>query len=258
MCGGFVAAYADGGSESARARALSHATYNAGRLVTYLTLGALAGSVGHAFDLAGRAAGLGHAAALVTAGVLVLSGLWGLVPRRPMIRLGTRPRFSPFGGLSALLVRFRSRPPAVRAAVLGLSSTLLPCGWLYAFAAFAAGSGSARSGAFVMSAFWAGSLPMLLGLGVTLQGAARRLERFLPRARAALVLAVGAFTLVTRMQLPAFAAATNRPATTNGAAMTGALPGALPNRADCPCHRGHGPNAAPTPPFGASRPGGAS
>ncbi|HTQ04713.1 MAG TPA: sulfite exporter TauE/SafE family protein [Polyangiaceae bacterium] len=229
MCGGFVAAYATGPGQSPARRAAAHLAYNAGRLVTYTALGALAGSLGRALDLAGRAAGLAHAAALVTAVLLVVMGGVSLARRPGLLRLGTRPKSAFASRFGALLARFRSQPAPIRAGVLGLSSTLLPCGWLYAFAAFAAATGSARSGAWLMSAFWVGSLPMLVGLGVSLQGAARRFERHLPRARSLLVLAVGVATLVSRLQLPAFA----------GQLVPAAASRALPTRADCPCHRGH-------------------
>jgi sulfite exporter TauE/SafE len=245
MCGGFVAAYATDRDGSGARRAAAHLAYNGGRLVTYVGLGALAGLLGRALDLAGHAAGLAHAAALVTAGMLVVMGTWTLARRPGLIRLGTRPKSALASRFALLLARFRSQPAPIRAGVLGLSSTLLPCGWLYAFAAFAAASGSASEGAWLMSAFWVGSLPMLLGLGVSLQGAARRFERYLPRLRSVLVLVVGAVTLVSRLQLPAFAA-TRIPA-------AGGTSAAVPSRADCPCHRAHGTKPAATPAAGLTR-----
>ena len=54
----------------------------------------------------------------------------------------------------------RERPPVARALLLGLFSTLLPCGWLYAFAVLAAGTGGPWTGMLVMAAFWAGTVPV--------------------------------------------------------------------------------------------------
>jgi sulfite exporter TauE/SafE len=240
MCGGFVAAYA-GASEGAARRAAAHAAYNGGRLVTYLALGAAAGWVGRALDLAGSAVGLAHVAAVITGSVLVVTGLVSLVPRSRLVRLSKGPSRGPAALLAGLLGRFQAKPAVVRALVLGLSSTLLPCGWLYAFVAFAATTGSAVGGAWLMSAFWLGSLPILLGLGVSLQSLTRRFARHLPRARSLLILGVGAFTLLTRLQLPAFAAVHE------GAP---ARPGAVPNGADCPCH--HARHGAGHVTFGAN------
>jgi sulfite exporter TauE/SafE len=235
MCGGFVAAYAGAEARGAGGRAAAHAAYNGGRLLTYLGLGAVAGALGHALDLAGRAAGVAHVAGIVTGVLLLVSGALGLSARSELVRLKRGPGGSLTRGLGkglgALLASFREKPAPVRAAVLGLSSTLLPCGWLYAFAAFAAGSGSASAGAFLMSAFWLGSLPVMLGVGLSLQGLSSRFKRELPRLRSLLVLGVGAFTLLTRLQMPAFAA---------GAAhghAAGLSPEGPPMSADCPLHR---------------------
>jgi sulfite exporter TauE/SafE len=174
--------------------------------------------------LAGNALGLAHVAAVVTGMLLLASGVVSLVPRARLVRLGRGPLRGPAAWLSALLARFRTQPAVVRALVLGLSTTLVPCGWLYAFVAFAAATGSALGGAWLMSAFWLGSLPVLLGLGVSVQAISRRFARYLPRVRSLAILGVGAATLLTRLQLPAFAAAAPRNAA------------AAPTPADCPCH----------------------
>jgi sulfite exporter TauE/SafE len=240
MCGGFVAAYA-GADERAASRAAAHAAYNAGRLATYLALGAAAGGLGRVLELAGSAVGLAHVAAVLTGALLVGSGLFSLIPRPRLVRLGRGPARGPAALLAALLGRFRRRPAVVRALVLGLSTTLLPCGWLYAFVAVAATTGSAASGAWLMSAFWLGSLPMLLGLGVSVQLLTRRFARYLPRVRSVVLLGAGLAALFTHLQLPAFAAAAERTDTAGHA---------LPTPADCPCHRGK--HAPAQPVFGTS------
>jgi uncharacterized protein len=232
MCGGFVAAYASASEGDRASRSAAHVLYNGGRLVTYLALGAAAGALGGALDLAGRAAGIAHVAAFATGSLLLVSGLVGLVPRPAVIRLKRRAPRPIARRVTALLASFRDKPPAVRAALLGLSSTLLPCGWLYAFAALAASTGSALSGAWLMTAFWLGSLPMLLGVGISLHALAKRLWARLPRLRPVLVLSVGVITLLSRFQMPAFAAPLDQP--------RGASASALPKSADCACHKRHG------------------
>jgi hypothetical protein len=101
-----------------------------------------------------------------------------------------------------VLARARERPPALRALALGLATTLLPCGWLHAFTLTAAGSGTAWRGAAVMAAFWAGSVPALAGVGVLAHSLARPLRARLPVLTAALVVAVGALTLLGRLPVP--------------------------------------------------------
>ena len=72
MCGGFVAFYAGTGDGRA---GLSHAAYNLGRLAAYAVLGAMAGALGLALDLASAPIGIPRAAA-VLAGLLIT--LWGI------------------------------------------------------------------------------------------------------------------------------------------------------------------------------------
>ena len=232
MCGGFVAAYAGNAGRSAAERALSHVAYNGGRLVTYAALGALSGALGAALNLAGHAAGVAQAAAVATGVVLLVSGAVGLAPRPRWVRLRTsRPRQPARGLLSRILLRAREQPGPVRALLLGSFTTLLPCGWLYAFVAYSAAAGGAISGALSMAAFWLGSLPVMLGVGVSLQTLSARLMRRLPRFRAGLLLFAGVLTLLLRFHSPASAAAaeSERAPTATGSA--------LPAAKDCPCHR---------------------
>lgn len=233
MCGGFVAAYANGESQAPSRRALSHLAYNGGRLLTYSVLGAAAGAFGRALDLAGHAAGLADAAGVITGALLVFWGAIGLFPAPAVIRLRLKPKRGFGTWLSGLFAGFVQKPALARALLLGLSTTLLPCGWLYAFVALAAASGGALSGAVLMSAFWAGSLPMMLGLGWSLQGVARRLHSRLPRLRSALVFGVGVVALLLRFQVPSLAASAREAIKAPG--------DALPRSADCPCHRKRGP-----------------
>jgi uncharacterized protein len=120
-------------------------------------------------------------------------------PRVPSLWLRLEARFV------ALARRARQQPPIARAALLGLSSALLPCGWLYAFAVLAAGTGSAPRGALLLAAFWSGTLPALLGLGLGLQRLTQRWRAQLPRLSAVLLLALGVYTVVQRWPVAAAA-----------------------------------------------------
>src|SRR5690349_10285473 len=77
MCGPFVAVYAAAAPMGSRprARAHLHVAYQAGRAVTYATVGAISGFLGSLVDLAGKAAGAAHVAAIATSVLLVL---WGV------------------------------------------------------------------------------------------------------------------------------------------------------------------------------------
>jgi sulfite exporter TauE/SafE len=93
--------------------------------------------------------------------------------------------------------------PVPRALSIGLLTALLPCGWLYLFAVVAAGTASPWRGAAVMAAFWLGSVPILVALGIGVQALAGTLGRRLPLVSAVVILLLGVSTLVLRMQTPA-------------------------------------------------------
>jgi sulfite exporter TauE/SafE len=203
MCGGFVVAYA--GSDASGVDRRVHFAYHGGRLIAYTALGALAGVLGRAVDLAGAAAGYATAAAVVAGSLMVLWGLAAMLEsqgvRIPKLRLNA------LAGRSARLIgglRVHSR--GARAFSLGLCSALLPCGWLYAFVVSAAGTASPLWGALLMAAFWSGTVPALLGMGVLAARFARPFRRHLPFLSACVILCVGLFTVVSRANMPSFAA----------------------------------------------------
>ena len=210
MCGGFTAFYAGADAGSGRRRAFAHAAYNSGRLVTYLTLGAAAGALGRAVDLAGSAAGIGRIAGALAGALMLVWSLSLLLEHAGVSFLRLRLPRRLESGIGGMLTRLRAKPPLVRAALLGLSSTLLPCGWLYAFAVTAAGTGSVLGGMTVMAAFWLGTLPLLVGLGIGVQHLSARLRRHLPVLTACALFAVGLAGVMNRVNLPALAASSVR------------------------------------------------
>jgi sulfite exporter TauE/SafE len=114
--------------------------------------------------------------------------------------------------LGGALVALRDRPPTVRAAATGLLTTLLPCGWLYAFVATAGGTGSALGGVIVMAAFWAGTVPMLLGVGLGAGRVFGPLRSRLPTVSAVLVIAFGLLAITGRVRAPMVGDTAHRPA----------------------------------------------
>jgi len=209
MCGGLVSFYATDGAASASPTA-PHVSYHSMRLVAYVGLGAAAGGLGAALDLAGSRVGIGNVGLFVTALALLFWAAPRLLPwrsRGTLIRLGRRAsrRPSPIAWLEQLFVslasRVRSQPPVWRAGSLGLASALLPCGWLYAFVVLAAGSGSVAAGAALMFAFWMGTVPALLGLAVGITRLSATLPARSARLSAALVLVACAVNVVQRWPL---------------------------------------------------------
>ncbi len=175
--------------------------HSAGRLVTYALIGAASGLFGSVVDVAGQLGSVQRAATMLAGLVLVGGGLWsgavhlGIVRRdRAVIQPNQRSMFS------RSLVQIRTRRPTLRAWLVGVLTGLIPCGWLWAFAVAAAGTGHATAGALVMLAFWLGTLPAMVGLHAFAGPIISRLRARMPVATALAVIAIGLGTLAIRWQ----------------------------------------------------------
>lgn len=204
MCGPFAAI-----AVGEKPTGASLGAYHGGRLAAYSLLGALAGTVGAAVDLAGSASGLKEISALVAGGFLIAWGVAMLVGSAPshasgdgnaVVRWTRKIQRAAFG------IGTR-RGSAERAAWIGISSALLPCGWLYMFLVMAAGAGGALAGATVMGAFALGTVPWLVGLNAVFAVAAPKARALLPRVSAVAMVALGLGMLIHRVELPSFHAA---------------------------------------------------
>lgn len=142
--------------------------YNAGRIASYMTAGALAGG------LAGAAASLASLPALQAVFywaanlMLVALGLFLMDAWRGLVRIEQLGQ-ALWRHVSALLRRVH--PPGTetggaRMFALGAMWGWLPCGMVYSVLVTAMLSGSALQGAAVMLAFGLGTLPMLAALGL--------------------------------------------------------------------------------------------
>jgi sulfite exporter TauE/SafE len=205
MCGPFCAIAVSGKSQGVSAAAL-HTAYHGGRLVTYLALGVVAGFAGAMVDLASTLAGVEPIALALAGGTMVLFGVAELAKQsRWAGPVAQRLRFPlPAAWVLGMQRGQRwaaGRSPLARAAVIGLLTTLLPCGWLYAFVVTAAGTASPWRGALVMAVFWVGTLPVLVALGSGVRGATGWLGRRLPVVTAGALVLVGLTTLTGRASL---------------------------------------------------------
>ena len=145
--------------------------YNAGRIASYMTAGALAGGLaGGAASLAALPAvqaGLYWAANLM----LVALGLFLLDAWRGLARVEQAGQ-ALWRRLAPLLRRMNgvgtsgARTGGARMFALGALWGWLPCGMVYSVLVTAMLSGSALDGAGVMLAFGLGTLPMLAALGL--------------------------------------------------------------------------------------------
>jgi len=162
----------------------------------------VAGAVGQAVDSGGMLVGVQRVAA-IAAGLMV-----ALVGVALLARAGGGSAASSMSvpawisrAITAIHRRAIRLAPPQRAAAIGLASVLLPCGWLWAFAAVAAGTGVWWQGAVVMIAFWIGTVPVLaaLGAGIASLGGAQR--RWVTALAGAAMIAVGVHTACVRAPL---------------------------------------------------------
>jgi sulfite exporter TauE/SafE len=198
MCGGFVAFYAGAGDGRA---GLSHAAYNLGRLAAYAVLGAMAGALGLALDLAAAPIGIQRAAAMLAGLLITLWGTRTLLEVAGVRMTSLRPPAALAGAVARGVAVVARQPAMTRALVVGLLTGLLPCGWLYAFVVTAAGTGDPLRGAGLMAVFWAGTLPVMAGLGVAVQAMAGRIRRWVPAACAVAMIVVGLLAIAGRARI---------------------------------------------------------
>ncbi len=213
MCGGI--ALVAGGRGPSRDVAIASGGYHGGRFLSYAALGAAAGLAGGVLDLGGNLVGIQRTASIVAG--LTIAGL-GLVhlARLAGLRLPEVGAFPPLVAamrkVHALAARLRPLP---RGITLGLGTPLLPCGWLWAFAAIAAGTGSALGGAAVLSAFWLGTVPALVavtgGAGVVAAIRAPRIAAAVPVVAALAMVVIGLQVAIGRSAVAEAASGLTRP-----------------------------------------------
>jgi uncharacterized protein len=195
MCGPFMVLACGTRGGSGRVPMIG---YHLGRLTTYLVLATLAGVFGHFVTRTGDGLGVSRMATMLAGGGMIVAGVIAVLrlrgveiphPRLPKVIVTLVPQ----------VFRTTARWPVVaRAYAVGLATTWLPCGWLYAFVLVAAGAGYVAGAVGVMLAFWVGTLPLLSVVAWGTSIAGERWRAALPWVSAAVMLATGTHLLVTR------------------------------------------------------------
>ncbi len=191
MCGGIAAA--------AGPRAKPAIAYQLGRLIAYLAVGLLCGTIGARVLASAWSSRWENMAALLVCLLMALTGLslWREGRRLHWSPLGTGALARRIGGLAIPRVRGAS----ARALLLGLLTPLLPCGWLYGFVWLAAATRSGLSGALVLAMLWLGSLPALAAGPATLSWGAKRLSLSQRKVVGALLIAAALGNLYQKVGL---------------------------------------------------------
>lgn len=169
MCGGIVSALS---AQSGGTRVRLHLAYSTGRIASYATAGAIAGSLGGLGLLLSEVLPV-QLGLYIFANVMMLmlglylAGMSSFVVRFENLGRGLWRRIAP---LTRGLVPADTMPKAL---TIGVLWGWLPCGLVYSVLAIALFSGSAVQGAVLMAAFGLGTLPSLLGAGLLVSRASR-------------------------------------------------------------------------------------
>jgi len=179
-----------------------HTLLNLGRLLSYALVGAGIGALGSVLLAGGQMAGIGSESrrwiAIITGVMLIWFGLGQIKPNflpripvlHPLLQGSLHDRLS--AGMVNLSLQTRWWTPTL----LGMTWGLMPCGFLYAAQIKAAETGNLWRGAAIMLAFGVGTLPTMLGVGVstTLVSKDRRSQLF--RLGGWVTLTIGVLTLL--------------------------------------------------------------
>ncbi len=186
MCSPFVMIVARQYAGDTRPAWLAHTWYTAGRITTYMLLGAAAGAMGLVVGRAGDMVGL-QQAAMVLAGVMLVA--WSLA-----VLMDAGPRVLRASWVSRAVTRLSAQMPA-HPFPLGLALGLLPCGLVYTAVVGAIAQGSLVDGALALAFFGAGTVPALLVVSFADQLIVRR-RPALNRLSQVFVLVMGVSFLV--------------------------------------------------------------
>jgi sulfite exporter TauE/SafE len=174
MCGGIASVLSGGGKlvtletkkpKTVRGAALA---YNAGRGASYATAGALAGAFGMLASKIEIVSGVQIGLRLFAGVFMVVMGLAvaGVGTKLAMMERIGAPIWKRVAPLAQKLLPARSLKASL---ALGALWGFMPCGLVYAALGVALGTGSAASGAIAMAAFFFGTLPSMLAIGLVAQ-----------------------------------------------------------------------------------------
>ena len=179
-----------------------HFLLNIGRILSYGLFGAGIGALGSVLLAGGQLAGVGSALrqwmAIIAGLMLIWFGLQQIKPDflpripllHPILQGNLHNRLN--AGMTKLSLQAKWWTPAL----LGMTWGLMPCGFLYAAQIKAAETGDLGMGAATMLAFGLGTLPMMLGVGISTSFLSKDRRSQLFRMGGWVTLSIGIITLL--------------------------------------------------------------
>jgi len=183
-----------------RHRVIRMSSYHLGRLLTYLLMGIGVASLSSVIQLfAGgnrtlQIMGWGVGVTMITMGILRILGTFSW--KMPVRHSKLSQRWT--AAIVKLRRNYSGGPVWMGAFLWGLTSTLLPCGWLYLFVLAAAAAPNAAMTIAMMVAFWVGTLPLLSVAAWSWSSICPRWQVIAQPFAAGCIISFGAFILVQR------------------------------------------------------------
>lgn len=186
--------------QSKNNRIVRISSYHLGRLLTYLLMGIGVAFLSSAIQLfAGgnrtmQIIGWGVGITMITMGILRILAMFSW--QIPVKHSRLTQRWT--AAIVSLRRQYCGGPVWLSACLWGLTSTLLPCGWLYLFVLAAAAAPNAAMTIGMMVAFWVGTLPLLSVAAWSWSSISPRWQVIAQPFAAGCIISFGAFILVQR------------------------------------------------------------
>jgi sulfite exporter TauE/SafE/copper chaperone CopZ/plastocyanin domain-containing protein len=161
--------------------------YNAGRVISYTTVGTIVGALGSMITVSGRFQGI----------VQLLAGVFMVIMGINMLGIFQ-------GSIGTILRRFNLRMPKIFARkideqragnknplIIGLLNGLMPCGPLQAMQLYALSTGSPIAGGISMFLFSMGTVPLMFGIGALSSALSKKFTHRVMKIGAILVTVMG-------------------------------------------------------------------
>jgi len=196
MCGPIVASYALHGTAPLFDRLLSTVLYNAGRITTYMLIGAVMGVAGSFVNVAGKIAGFQQIAAVAAGLFMIFMGLGiaGLTGKTALLE----GRSGIFMKAASYIMLEKSR---WKYFPLGALFGFIPCGLSYSIFIAAAGTGGFLPGMTLSLLFGLGTVPALLLFGAVAAYMGSRMRGLLYKAAGIVVVLMGALYVMRGMKI---------------------------------------------------------
>jgi uncharacterized protein len=184
-----------------------HTLLNLGRITSYALVGAGIGALGSVLIAGGQLAGidslLRRGLSIFTGSLLIWMGLAqvapNLLPKLFFLHPFKQGRLHQ--RLNKVMQQLSERSHPLTPVLLGMTWGLIPCGFLYAAQIKAAATGELWKGAMTMSAFGLGTLPSMIGMGLSTAGMSANRRSQLFRMGGWVMLTIGILTLLRSSEM---------------------------------------------------------